>query len=70
MSSLDIFTSEVTGTMVLILLGGGVVAAVNLKRSKAFAAGWVAIAFGWGFGVLTGAYIAQPSGAHLNPAVT
>ncbi|MBO8185681.1 MIP/aquaporin family protein [Streptomyces spirodelae] len=70
MSSSDIFTSEVTGTMVLILLGGGVVAAVNLKRSKAFAAGWVAIAFGWGFAVLTGAYIAQPSGAHLNPAVT
>ncbi|MBO8201635.1 MIP/aquaporin family protein [Streptomyces smyrnaeus] len=70
MSSSDIFTSEVTGTMVLVLLGGGVVAAVNLKRSKAFQAGWVAIAFGWGFAVLTGAYIAQPSGAHLNPAVT
>ncbi|GAA2592292.1 MIP/aquaporin family protein [Streptomyces axinellae] len=70
MSSSDIFTSEVLGTMVLVLLGGGVCAAVNLKRSKAFDAGWVAIAFGWGFAVLTGAYIAQPSGAHLNPAVT
>lgn len=70
MSSSDIFTSEVLGTMVLVLLGGGVCAAVNLKRSKAYEAGWVAVAFGWGFAVLTGAYIAQSSGAHLNPAVT
>lgn len=70
MSSSDIFTNELIGTMVLVLLGGGVCAAVNLKRSKAYEAGWVAVAFGWGFAVLTGAYIAQQSGAHLNPAVT
>ncbi|SCK54016.1 MIP/aquaporin family protein [Streptomyces sp. WMMB 322] len=70
MSSSDIFFSEVTGTALLILLGGGVCAAVTFKRSKAFNAGWVAIAFGWGFGVLTGGYVAQVSGAHLNPAVT
>lgn len=70
MSSSDIFTSETIGTAVLILLGGGVCAAVTFKRSKAFSAGWVAIAFGWGFAVLTGAYIAAKSGAHLNPAVT
>ncbi|MFM9367835.1 MIP/aquaporin family protein [Streptomyces sp. Da 82-17] len=70
MSSSDIFISETIGTAVLILLGGGVCAAVTLKRSKAFNAGWVAIAFGWGFAVLTGAYIAAKSGAHLNPAVT
>ncbi|MFJ6751056.1 MULTISPECIES: MIP/aquaporin family protein [unclassified Streptomyces] len=70
MSSSDIFTSETIGTAVLILLGGGVCAAVTFKRSKAFNAGWVAIAFGWGFAVLTGAYIAAKSGAHLNPAVT
>lgn len=70
MSSSDIFISETIGTAVLLLLGGGVCAAVTFKRSKAFQAGWVAIAFGWGFGVLTGAYIAAKSGAHLNPAVT
>lgn len=71
MSSLDIFTGETIGTAVLILLGGGVCAAVTLKSSKARNAGWVAITFGWGFAVLTGAYISAPlSGAHLNPAVT
>lgn len=71
MSNLDIFYGETIGTAVLILLGGGVVAAITFKKSKAFDAGWVAIAFGWGFAVLTGAYIASgPSGAHLNPAVT
>ncbi|MGW2184779.1 MIP/aquaporin family protein [Streptomyces sp. NPDC001667] len=70
MSSSDIFIGETIGTAVLILLGGGVCAAVTLKRSKALNAGWLAITFGWGFAVLTGAYIANPSGAHLNPAVT
>ncbi|KOV68994.1 glycerol transporter [Streptomyces sp. AS58] len=55
----------------LILLGGGVVAAVVLKASKARNAGWLAIAFGWGFAVLTAVYTTAPlSGAHLNPAVT
>ncbi|MGK5632221.1 MIP/aquaporin family protein [Streptomyces sp. URMC 123] len=71
MSSSDIFIGETLGTAVLILLGGGVCAAVTLKRSKALAAGWLAITFGWGFAVLTAAYISAPlSGAHLNPAVT
>ncbi|MFJ6854843.1 MIP/aquaporin family protein [Streptomyces sp. NPDC091271] len=71
MSSSDIFIGETIGTAVLILLGGGVCAAVTLKRSKAHNAGWLAITFGWGFAVLTGAYIASGvSGAHLNPAVT
>nr|WP_239076157.1 MIP/aquaporin family protein [Streptomyces sp. SID9913] len=53
------------------MLGGGVCAAVTLKASKARNAGWLAIAFGWGFAVMTAVYIAGPlSGAHLNPAVT
>ncbi|MEU2246240.1 MIP/aquaporin family protein [Streptomyces sp. NPDC019224] len=71
MSSSDIFIGETIGTAVLILLGGGVCAAVTLKHSKARNAGWLAITFGWGFAVLTGAYLAGGvSGAHLNPAVT
>ncbi|WP_431045242.1 MIP/aquaporin family protein [Streptomyces sp. P1-3] len=71
MSSSDIFIGETIGTAILILLGGGVCAAVTLKSSKARNAGWLAITFGWGFAVLTAAYISAPlSGAHLNPAVT
>ncbi|GAA2157507.1 MULTISPECIES: MIP/aquaporin family protein [Glycomyces] len=71
MSNSDIILGEVVGTAMLILLGAGVCAAVTLKKSKAQNAGWLAIAFGWGFAVLTAAYIsAGISGAHLNPAVT
>ncbi|MGH3312391.1 MAG: MIP/aquaporin family protein [Streptomyces sp.] len=70
-STMDIFAGEVIGTALLILFGGGVCAAVNLRFSKAKASGWVVIAFGWGFGVLAGAYTALPlSGGHINPAVT
>jgi glycerol uptake facilitator protein len=70
-SNTDIIIGEVVGTALLILLGGGVCAAVTLKKSKAQNAGWLAITFGWGFAVLTAAYVsAGVSGAHLNPAVT
>jgi len=34
------------GSMLLVMLGNGVVAAVNLKTSKARGAGWSAIAIG------------------------
>ncbi|MEW1549012.1 MIP/aquaporin family protein [Streptomyces tsukubensis] len=71
MSSSNIFIGEIIGTAVLILLGGGVVAAVSLKKSKARGAGWLAITFGWGFAVMTAVYMTSSlSGAHLNPAVT
>ncbi|MCX4750754.1 aquaporin family protein [Kitasatospora sp. NBC_01287] len=67
----DVFVGETLGTAALILLGGGVCAAVTLKKSKAFNAGWVAITFGWGFAVLIAAYmVASKSGGQLNPAVT
>jgi glycerol uptake facilitator protein len=67
----DIIPAEIIGTMLLILLGDGVVAAVLLAKSKAENSGWIVITFGWGFGVRVGAYsVAQFSGAHLNPAVT
>ncbi|MEU2564354.1 MIP/aquaporin family protein [Streptomyces longispororuber] len=67
----DIFVGEIIGTAILILFGAGVCAAVTLNYSKAKSAGWIVIAFGWGFGVMAGAYTAAPlSGGHLNPAVT
>ncbi|HUC55618.1 MAG TPA: MIP/aquaporin family protein [Candidatus Cybelea sp.] len=64
---------EFLGTMILILLGDGVVAAVLLKRSKAEGSGWIAIAAGWAFAVMAGVFTAIACGssdAHLNPAVT
>ncbi|WP_369239675.1 MIP/aquaporin family protein [Streptomyces sp. R21] len=71
MSNGDIFVGELIGTAILILFGAGVCAAVTLNKSKAQGAGWVVIAFGWGFGVLAGAYTSAPlSGGHINPAVT
>ncbi|ARQ71629.1 MIP/aquaporin family protein [Streptomyces marincola] len=71
MSSSDIFFGELLGTGVLVLLGCGVVAGNVLRKSKSFDAGWLAITFGWGIGVLSGVYVStQLSGAHLNPAVT
>lgn len=63
--------SEFLGTMILVLLGDGVVAAVSLNKSKAQGAGWVAITLGWGAAVTMAVYIAGFMGpAHLNPAVT
>jgi glycerol uptake facilitator protein len=65
-----IFLSEVVGTALLILLGGGVVANVVLAKTKGFNGGWLLINFGWGFAVYIGVLAAYLSGAHLNPAVT
>ncbi|WP_404276340.1 MIP/aquaporin family protein [Exiguobacterium undae] len=64
------FTSELIGTMILILLGDGVVAGVVLKKTKSENSGWIVITFAWGLAVMTAVYIAAASGAHLNPAVT
>ena len=62
---------EFIGTLVLVLLGDGVVASTILKRSKGFDGGWVVITIAWGLAVMCGVLIAGPySGAHLNPAVS
>jgi glycerol uptake facilitator protein len=66
----EIFLWELLGTAGLILLGAGVVANVTLKDSLGNKGGWLLINIGWGFAVFVGASIANPSGAHLNPAVT
>lgn len=65
------FTSEFIGTMLLILLGNGVVANVVLNKTKGNSSGWIVITFGWAIAVFVGVYSsAAASGAHLNPAVT
>jgi glycerol uptake facilitator protein len=64
---------EFMGTMLLILLGNGAVAAVVLRRSKAENGGWMVIATGWALAVMVGVFTAVSfgsAGAHLNPAVT
>nr|WP_223295531.1 MIP/aquaporin family protein [Granulicella mallensis] len=64
---------EFMGTLMMILLGDGVVAGVLLKRSKAENSGWMVITTAWGFAVLCGIFTAILFGsndAHLNPAIT
>jgi glycerol uptake facilitator protein len=62
---------ELIATAILIIMGGGVVANSNLKKSKAEGAGWVNITFGWGLGVFIAVIVAgDHSGAHINPAVS
>ncbi len=64
---------EFMGTLVMILLGDGVVAGVLLKRSKAEGAGWMVITSGWAFAVMAGVFTSIACGssdAYLNPAVT
>src|SRR2546428_10631543 len=64
---------EFLGTMVLILLGNGVVAGVLLKRTKAEGSGWIVITAGWAFAVMAGGVTAIACGsthAHLYPPLT
>ncbi len=64
---------EFMGTLIMMLLGDGVVAGVLLKRSKAEGSGWMVITTGWCFAVLAGIFTATLFGspdAHLNPAIT
>jgi glycerol uptake facilitator protein len=64
---------EFMGTLVLILLGEGVVANVLLKKSKGENSGWIVIATAWGLAVTAGictAVACGSPGAHINPAIT
>ena len=68
---MGIFLAELVGTLLLILLGDGVVANVVLKKSKGTGAGWMVITTGWAFAVAVPALIfGVYSGAHFNPALT
>lgn len=65
------YVAEFLGSMLLILLGNGVVAGVLLKDSKAENAGWLTIVLGWGLAVTLAIYaVGRISGAHINPAIT
>jgi len=71
MSSMGMIISEVIGTMILIILGDGVVANVVLSKTKGNSSGWIVITAGWGFAVAVAVYVVGwVGGAHLNPAVT
>ncbi len=65
------FTAELIGTMILVILGDGVVANVVLNKSKGYNSGWIVITTGWALAVTVAVYcVGTVSGAHLNPAVT
>ena len=68
---MTIFFAELVGTLILILLGDGVVANVVLKNSKGNGSGWIVITTGWALAVAIPALIfGSYSGAHFNPALT
>jgi len=68
---MKLFVAELVGTMLLVLLGDGVVAGVVLSKSKAEKSGWIVITTGWALAVAMAVYaVGRISGAHLNPAVT
>ena len=65
------YIAEFLGTMVLILLGDGVVANVTLNKSGMKGAGSIQITLAWGLAVMLPAFIfGVASGAHFNPALT
>jgi len=66
------FLGEFMGTMLLIIMGDGVVANVVLNKTKGNSSGWIVITFGWAMAVFLGVYASTSLGGsgHLNPAVT
>ena len=66
------FLGEFIGTMLLIIMGDGVVANVVLNKTKGNNGGWIVIVFGWAMAVFLGVYVSTSLGGsgHLNPAVT
>lgn len=65
------FLGELMGTMLLIILGDGVVGGVVLNKTKSQNSGWIVITIGWGLAVAIAIYaVGKISGAHINPAVT
>src|SRR5689334_25438530 len=64
----SVLIGEFLGTMLLVLLGDGVVGSVVLLNKQA---DWIVITTGWGLAVTLALYVSgRLSGGHLNPAVT
>ena len=62
---------EFLGTLILLLLGNGVVAGVVLPKTKSHNSGWIVITMGWGIAVAIAAFVSGNLGpSHLNPALT
>jgi glycerol uptake facilitator protein len=69
----SVWFGEFLGTLILVLLGNGVCAAVTLRKSYAADSGWMVVTTGWALAVLCGVLTAQAfgsGGAHLNPAIS
>ena len=65
------YLTEFIATALLIVLGNGAVANVDLKGTKGNGSGWLVIAFGYGFAVMMPAMMfGNVSGNHINPAFT
>ena len=65
------YIAEFLGTMMLIILGDGVVANVVLKKTKGNSSGWIVITTGWALAVaIPAAIFTSVSGALFNPALT
>lgn len=66
------FIGEFFGTLILIVLGAGTGASLNLKKTYGTGSNWTFVSIAWGLAVTMGVYVAGALGSdgHLNPAVT
>ncbi|MCH1584538.1 MAG: aquaporin family protein [Flavobacteriales bacterium] len=66
------YLGEFIGTFLLILMGGGVNANLDLAKTKGSDSGWLLMSWGWGMAVFLGVYTAIELGGsgHLNPAIS
>jgi glycerol uptake facilitator protein len=66
------YLGEFIGTFLLILMGGGVNANLDLAKTKGLDSGWLLMSWGWGMAVFLGVYTAIELGGsgHLNPAIS
>lgn len=69
MYTISPYLAEFLGTLIMCTIGCGVIANVELRRSKGHGDNFFTIALGWGFAVTFGVYASHAySGDHLNPA--